>query len=179
MRQILSAIPLLLSACAPAPQPPAQPPVAQTPAVAAPEPLSADAQAALATVQRLFDAMRTRDTGVMRTLFDPSARLYGVRMRRDSTVVVQAISANDFIGAVARGDGSPGGGPAWNERLFNPEVRVSGPLATVWAEYDFHAGTTFSHCGVDAVQLLKVGAAWRIVAVSDTFVRVGCPSRPQ
>lgn len=159
---------LLLGACSPAPAPAPAP----TPAVQSPPPMSEDARTALATVQRLFDAMRTRDTAAIRQVLDPNARLYGLRTRRDSTAVVQVISGNDFIGAVARG------GPAWHERIFDPEVRVSGGLATVWGEYDFHAGTEFSHCGVDAVQLLRVGGTWKIVAITDTFVRTGCPSRP-
>jgi hypothetical protein len=168
----IPALAFALAACTPAPTP-VVPAPAPTPAAVQPPPLSTDGQAALAVVQRLFDAMRGRDTATMRTLFDANMRLYGVRTRRDSTVVVQAISGSDFINAVGGGTGAP-----WIERIFNPEVRVSGPLATVWTEYDFHAGTQFSHCGVDAVQLLKVGAVWKIVAISDTQVRTGCPSRP-
>lgn len=174
MRFIHASILLAVGACSAAP-----PSVTSTPepvqaAVAQPTPLSADANAVVATVQRLFDAMKARDTASMRQIFDPNARLYGLRTRRDSTVVVQAITGNDFINAVA----SSATGPAWNERMFDPEVRVSGTLATLWAWYDFHAGPTFSHCGVDAIQLLKVGNVWRIVAITDTFVRTGCPTRP-
>ena len=48
-------------------------------------------------------------------------------------------------------------------------------LATVWAEYDFHFGQTPSHCGVDAVQLLKTPAGWKIVSIADTYEPTGCP----
>ena len=66
----------------------------------------------------------------------------------------------------------------WTERAWAPEVRVSGTLATVWAEYDFHFGTQFSHCGVDAVQLLKLPErGWTIVSIADTYVAAGCPLR--
>jgi hypothetical protein len=47
----------------------------------------------------------------------------------------------------------------------------------VWTEYDFHLGTNFSHCGIDAFQLLKTSAGWKIVALSDTAQREGCPKR--
>jgi hypothetical protein len=55
---------------------------------------------------------------------------------------------------------------------------VSGTLATIWADYDFHFGQTFSHCGVDAVQLLKTAEGWKIVSLADTFVLEGCERHP-
>jgi hypothetical protein len=135
---------------------------------------SADEHDAVATVQKLFDAMRTRDTAVMRTLFVPNARLFGMRARQNGDVVLQSLTADDFASFVARDTRA-----SWVERAFNPEVRVRGTLATVWADYDFHFGTQFSHCGVDAVQLLKVpDRGWQIVSIADTFERQGCPSRP-
>jgi hypothetical protein len=47
----------------------------------------------------------------------------------------------------------------------------------VWTEYDFHLGDKFSHCGVDAFHLLKTSAGWKVVALSDTARREGCPKR--
>jgi putative lumazine-binding protein len=128
----------------------------------------------LATVQRLFDAMRTRDTATMRSLFVRDARLFGMRTRQTGEVVLQSLTADQFAAFVARDTRAP-----WIERPWNPEIRVRGSLATVWAEYDFHFGTQFSHCGVDAVQLLKVPErGWQIVSIADTFEREGCPRRP-
>ena len=38
-----------------------------------------------------------------------------------------------------------------------PEVRIDGPVAQVWTYYTFRSGTTFSHCGTDAVSLIRSG----------------------
>lgn len=133
-----------------------------------------DEQAVLAVVQRLFDAMRTKDTAAMRQLFDPNAALVGMRPGKDGAPPrVQRISAADFAAFVARDKREQ-----WIERAWNPQVRVSGSLATVWAEYDFHFAQTFSHCGVDAVQLLKTAEGWRIMSLADTFVTEGCERHP-
>jgi ketosteroid isomerase-like protein len=135
---------------------------------------STDEREAVATVHKLFDAMRTRDTAAMRALFVPNARLFGMRTRPNGEVVLQSLTADEFARFVARDARA-----SWIERAFDPEVRVRGTLATVWAEYDFHFGTQFSHCGVDAVQLLKVpDRGWQIVSIADTFEQQGCPSRP-
>src|SRR5688500_14159195 len=134
---------------------------------------STDERDAVATVQKLFDAMRTRDTAAMRALFVPNARLFGMRTRQNGEVVLQSLTADEFASFVARDARAP-----WIERAFDPEVRVRGTLATVWAEYDFHFGTQFSHCGVDAAQLLKVpDRGWQIVSIADTFEQQGCPHR--
>ncbi|MFN8651345.1 MAG: nuclear transport factor 2 family protein [Gemmatimonadales bacterium] len=133
---------------------------------------SADEAAVLATVQDLFRGMKTKDTALMRSIFEPGARLTGMRTRADGSQVLQVISADQFIQFVAKDQRAD-----WTERAFDPEVRIEGTLAQVWAAYDFHFGTTFSHCGVDAVQLLKRNGRWVIVAIADTFQREGCPDR--
>jgi hypothetical protein len=142
--------------------------------VAAQSPSSPEEREVVAVVQRMFDAMRAKDTAAMQSTFHASARLVGMRPGRDGGApVVQVLPASDFV----RRMGSDTRGP-WIERAWDPQVRISGTLATVWAEYDFHFGTTPSHCGVDAVQLLKTPAGWKIMSIADTYVREGCPMRP-
>jgi hypothetical protein len=144
---------LVLAACLP-------PLAAQGPAHPDPE--------ILATVQRLFDGMRARDTAAIRAVFDSGARLVTTGVRRDGTRAVRATPIAQFIAAI--------GGLAIvpDERIRDPEVRQDGGLATVWVSYAFYADTTFSHCGVDAFQLACTEAGWRIVALADTQRREGC-----
>ena len=133
---------------------------------------AADEKAVLATVQRMFDAMRTRDTAAFREIFEPNARLVGMRARPNGEQVMQVLPWERFgtmMAADTRGQ--------WIERAWSPEVRIRGTLATVWAEYDFHFGQTPSHCGVDAVQLLKTSVGWKIVSIADTYEASGCPKR--
>ena len=143
--------------------------------VQGPTPQRPDARAeqeVLAVVQRFFDAMRVRDTAGVRAVFEPGARLVGMRTRASGEAYVQTLSVSDFVGFIGRDARA-----AWIERAWNPEVRIEGTLATVWAEYDFHFASTFSHCGTDAVQLLKSGSGWKIVSIADTFQREGCARR--
>jgi len=142
---------------------------------------SADAQSpsgeereVLAVVQRMFDGMRMRDTALMSSAFDPSARLVGMRPGpAGGAPIVQVLTGADFVARMFSDRRGP-----WIERAWEPQVRISGTLATVWAEYDFHFGTTFSHCGVDAVQLLRTARGWKILSIADTYVKEGCPTRP-
>lgn len=124
----------------------------------------------LAVVQRLWDGMKARDTAMVRSVFDTAATLSRV-VNRNGVASIQYTPISGFIEALGRSNDE------WNETMYSPEVRVDGPLATVWTEYDFHLGTRFSHCGVDAFQLLKTSSGWKIIAIADTAKREGCPAR--
>ena len=121
-----------------------------------------DRDAILATVQKVFEAMRTRDTAIFSQVFDSSARLVGVSSR--GTPSVSLTSPSQFAAAIAKAPA----GDVWNERIYDPEVKIDGPVAQVWAYYTFHRNATFSHCGVDAFMLLKVGTTWKITQLADS-----------
>jgi len=132
-----------------------------------------DTTQVLAVVQRMFDAMRSKDTSALRSLWIPGGKLWGLRTRQDGSTVLQQTTEQQFAEAVARDTRG-----VWDERTFNPEVRLDGNMATVWVAYDFWLGPQFSHCGVDSFQMLKTAEGWKVVNVVDTFQRTGCPQRP-
>lgn len=125
--------------------------------------------AVLATVQKVFQAMRTRDTALLTQAFDSSARLAGVSTR-NGPPSVRLMLPGAFGSAIA----SAKAGDVWNERIWDPEVRIDGDVAQVWAYYTFHLNNTFSHCGVDAFMLLKVGSEWKITQLADSRRTTGC-----
>jgi hypothetical protein len=120
----------------------------------------------MAVVQKVFDAMRTRDTSLLSAAFDTSARLVGVG--RDGALSLTTPSR--FGAAIARAPA----GDVWNERIFDPEVRIDGDVAQVWAYFTFHRNKEFSHCGVDAFMLRKLGAQWKITQLSDSRRTTNC-----
>lgn len=131
----------------------------------------APADEPLAAVQRLFDAMRQRDTAAMRELMDPSVRLVTTTTRNGQPVIRHA-TLDEWIGAVGRAT------VELDERTWDPRVEVDDNLATVWLKYEFVAGGEFSHCGVDAFQLFKSPVGWRIFQVADTQRRENCWHKP-
>ena len=116
-----------------------------------------------ALVTRMFDAMRTRDTTILRTVFDSGARLIATS-NRNGTPTVEVTPIGEFIRIVA----TAAPGQLLDERLMNTEVKVSDNLASVWTDYKFYVGERFSHCGVDNFQLAKGAEGWKIVALADT-----------
>ena len=123
----------------------------------------------LATVQKMFDAMRMRDTALLNQAFDSTGRLVGVSTR-NGPATVTLTTPSQFGAALTHAPA----GDVWNERMYDPEVKVDGTVAQVWAYYTFHRNATFTHCGVDAFMLVKVGSVWKITQVADTRRTVGC-----
>src|SRR5579885_2634870 len=107
---------------------------------------SADRDAVLATVQQVFDAMRTRDTSLLSRAFDSTARLVSVTTRAGQAPSVRLTQPSAFGASIMHAPA----GDVWNERIYDPEVRIDKDVAQVWAYFTFHRNSTFSHCGVDA-----------------------------
>ena len=143
-----------------------QPVTKDAPATAA---SSADAQAVLAVVNKLFDAMRTRDSAAARSVFAPNAVLLTAAAGPDGAPRIQEGNIADFVAALGRPSEQ-----VWDERLYDTVVHVDGNLASVWTGYDFFLGDRLSHCGVDAFVLARHTDGWKIVHLSDTRRREGC-----
>lgn len=115
-----------------------------------------------ATIEALFDAMRAGDSSAVRETFVEEARLQ-TAMGADETPSVQSTSIERFAEAV----GQPRD-EVWDERTWDVEVQVDGPLASAWVPYAFYLGEELSHCGVNAIQLVHQADGWRILQITDT-----------
>lgn len=122
----------------------------------------------LKTVQRTFDAMAAHDGVALYEVFLPEATIAGVtpdgrrHVMRGDEFIRRSVSSQEKI----------------RERIWDAMVSVNADVATLVAPYDFHRNGKFSHCGVDAVTLLKTSAGWRISHIFFTMVREGCPASP-
>lgn len=124
---------------------------------------TADVEAdVLSTLQTLFDALAAGDAELLRTVSDPDILM---RYSETTSEGETSFGSSTLEGLAARIEGSPA---PLIERMWDPVVRVSGPMATIWTPYDFYAGSDFSHCGVDAATLMETEDGWKIVSLSWT-----------
>lgn len=121
--------------------------------------------AVVAAVERLFEAMRTNDSTMARSVFHPTARLG--RAQEDG------IAFGPVDGLVAA-IGQPKD-EVWDEPIWDWTVNVDGRLAQMWTRYAFYRGDTFSHCGVDALELYKSDeGGWQVTQLVDTSRQEDC-----
>lgn len=114
------------------------------------------------TVERLFDGMRAGDSTMVRSVIHPAARFVTTALRDGETVLHEG-SVEGFIEAVGTEHEE-----AWDERIGPIMIQIDVPLATAWMDYRFYLGERFSHCGVNAFQLIKTAGEWRVIQITDT-----------
>lgn len=129
-----------------------------------------DREAVLAVVQAFFDTMAAKDVAGAQRLVIPEGTFLSTRMQ-DGKQVLRTSTNQSYLNDL------PGRKQRVRERIWNPEVRIHGLIATVWAPYDFWRDGTFSHCGVDAFDLIKTPEGWKITGGAYT-VETECAASP-
>jgi hypothetical protein len=114
-----------------------------------------DRDAVLQTVQAFFDTMTAKDVEGARKILQPQGRFHAMRMR-DGKPDVRAFSNEEYFATLQAGE------QKMRERMWNPEVRIHGLIATVVAPYDFWIDGKLSHCGTDAFDLIKTEEGWKL-----------------
>jgi hypothetical protein len=120
------------------------------------------------TVDKMFDAMRAKDTTALRAVFDTATRLVTTFVNPSGQPTMRVTAIGRFIQSIGGAQGK------LDERIYDVEVRQSDRLATVWARYTFFLDDQVSHCGYDALQLFQSAEGWKIFAIADTQRREGC-----
>jgi hypothetical protein len=117
-------------------------------------------------VNHLFTAMQNGDTLRARLCFDASARMQTARINpQNKRTILDTQTLDDFMKQVAAVRTK---NLRIEERITSYEIRIDGPLAVVWASYEFYIDGKISHKGVDAFQLFKSPGGWKIIQLCDT-----------
>jgi hypothetical protein len=136
-----------------------------------PQGTAAEREAVLAAVQKFFDTMASKDVAGARQVLMPEGRFFSILEGSDQPAPrIQSIQT--YLDRLATNTQNV------RERLWNPEVRIHGPIAVVWTPYDFWVDGKFSHCGIDAFDLVKTPEGWKISGGVYTIERTGCPPSP-
>lgn len=132
-----------------------------------------EARAIVDVIQRLFDAMASKDGDGIRQVFTDGALLMAPAPA-GSAGAFRTVDVEEFVQAIASAPDRV------LERMWDPEVLRDGEIATVWAPYDVHLGDRFLHCGTDAFTLAREDGRWRIAFVAYTAYpdRERCPEHP-
>ena len=151
-----------LATCTPPADEPASPPPEPPAPTPRHLPSDEDRAAILSVAQSLFDALAERDGEALRALLHPDVVMRSVEVASDGERSIATSTLDDLV---ARVEGSE---EVLTERMFDPEVRISGDLAMVWTPYDFYVGEALSHCGADVFVMVREGDAWRVTGLSWT-----------
>ena len=125
-------------------------------------------EAVIAVVTRMFEGMRTADSAMVRSVFATGARFASVDARQ-APAVMRYDTPDGWIAAIATSN------RAWDEQIYDVQAKVDAGIAHVWAPYTFYLNQAVRHCGVNTIDLIKVGDEWKITQIADSRRREGCP----
>ena len=120
-------------------------------------------------ITNLFEGMRKSDSSLIRAAFAPGAIMQTVIKNKDSGTEVRTESVSDFITAVTKPHKE-----VYDERITYDVIKTDGDLAIAWTPYQFYIDNTFSHCGTDSFQLIKINGQWKIQYLIDTRRKQNC-----
>lgn len=124
-----------------------------------------------ATINRLFEGMKNADSTLLKSAFTDDPILQTIATNKKKQVYIKSDKYNDFVKFI----GQQKVGEA-DERVQFESIRIDGPLAMVWAPYQFYYKGKFRHCGVNSFQLVRLEDGWKIQYLIDTR-RKNCDTR--
>lgn len=121
------------------------------------------------TISTLFKAMYDGDSTMAKMVFADGATLNSVYTTKDGKQMMNNGNVSEFINAI----GSPHD-EVWDERIGSLEIKIDGDLAQAWMDYMFFVDDKLSHCGVNAMHLIRKDGQWKIFQIVDTRRKEGC-----
>ena len=128
-------------------------------------------QSVIAAVEQFFKAIETRDADMARDILLPEGVVFSVR-EEGKEKIIRATTHEQIINSFASST------EKMLERMWDPKVLIHKEIAVVWTKYDFHREGKFSHCGVDAFNLIKTPKGWKISGIFYTVEKEGCEESP-
>jgi Putative lumazine-binding len=124
--------------------------------------------AVLAVMDDYLRALSANDLARMAHLQTPDGMTYVARPSQADTVDIIAQPNAFWVDPARKNDSTV------RERYWSPTVLVRGPIAIVWAPYEFWADGKTSHCGVDVFDFVKMHGQWRLANAMWTVEPDGC-----
>jgi hypothetical protein len=127
-----------------------------------------ETEAVKTTIRSFFEGMRKGDSTLVRSTLAPGAVFHTIAAKNGQTQL-RPETPTQFVKMV----GTPHK-DVYDERITFDKVLIDANLASVWTPYEFYLGSTFSHCGYNSFQLVKLADGWKIAHVIDTRRKDKC-----
>ncbi|KRO86282.1 MAG: nuclear transport factor 2 family protein [Bacteroidetes bacterium] len=121
-------------------------------------------------VETFFKGFHEKDSTVINSVLNNSFNLNSISYKENNAVLKSYIGDTFISAVISRNDN-----PVWTEKLMSFEIKIDGPLANAWVEYEFWLDGKLSHCGVNSIHLIKEKNGWKIFNITDSR-RFNCQS---
>lgn len=131
---------------------------------------SKDSEDVKNTVVQFFSAFHVQDSVGLRNLVSSDIVLQTIGKSKNGETILRKENYDDFINSIVSIPDSIN----FQERLLDFSIKIDGSMANAWTPYEFWINDTFSHCGVNSFQMVKLEGEWKIIYLIDTRRREGC-----
>ena len=128
---------------------------------------TSDRAAVMAVVEGFTEGLAAKDADAMTALITEDAYLALVQEREgeDRVQSMPLAAAAAGLAQVPMDIAEP---------LGEATVLVEGPVAMVWAPYEFMVDGVRSHCGIDIFTLIRADGTWKIATITYSHVAEDC-----
>lgn len=120
-------------------------------------------------INNLFDGMNKGDSALIHSAFMDDATFASIGVDKQGNPRFRRAQLQPFLVAMATPREQ-----VYSEPIWDVKIEIDGNMAQVWARYAFYIDKDMHHCGVDAFQLFKGAAGWKIFQLADTRQEVDC-----
>lgn len=126
------------------------------------------------TVDAFFTSFHEQDSVGLASFVTNDIVLQTIGTGKDGKTILREDNYNDFIRSIVSIPDSI----KFKEKILDYSIQVDGAMANAWTPYEFWINETFSHCGVNSFQMIKLDGVWKILYLVDTRRREGCEGQP-
>ena len=108
------------------------------------------------SVEKFFEALRSEDKTALAKVMIPEATIFVHNRTGDDHHSVQIVSVADHLERWSKGTAKT------DEFMNYQAVLIDGDMAQVWGPYVFTVDGKATHCGVNALSLVKQEDGWKV-----------------
>lgn len=112
--------------------------------------------AVLEAMDRYLTAMSVNDLRAMEGLQTADGMTYTARPTENGGTAIVGRPNSYWVDPARAGEGNV------LERYWSPTVLIRGPIAVLWAPYEFRVEGETTHCGIDVFDFMKIDGAWTL-----------------
>ncbi len=129
-----------------------------------------DKQAVQSAIVTFFEGFHQQDSTIIKQVVSEAVTLQTISTDSLGSTALRQENFSEFVRSIV---GIPKT-TKFEEVIKSFSIQIDGPMANVWAPYEFRLNGAFHHCGVNSFQMLLLGEQWKIIYLIDTRRKEGC-----
>ncbi|MBO3117470.1 nuclear transport factor 2 family protein [Winogradskyella sp. DF17] len=121
-------------------------------------------------ILNFFEAFHQQDSTELKKMVTKDIVMQSIGKDQAGKTILNITDFNKFVSSIA----SIPKENSFEEKLLDFSIQIDGDMANAWTPYEFWYNGSFSHCGVNSFQLMRLNGIWKIIYLVDTRRKTDC-----